>query len=280
MKKSFRLLVCCVLLSCMLFSMIGVSHAATISIILDPGTQRSITIPPEGATIRVKLNPSASVVRATVSTSISWLSARVQSDYILITVPANSSTSKRTGVINFYQSGQSYSLRIIQEAFTISASSLTFRAEGDTRSITASHDCEVLGTVPSWLHITKSGKVFTIKADANKTAAAKTCTLTFSYKNGAFKRTVTCTSQKGSAIGIPAEIVISSGGGNLSLNPSGKIIRVQIPPKVDWLRVLKIGDIIIIRVDPNTTGQTRSAVITFIFSDGKTLACKIVQKPN
>lgn len=271
------------LLICMLFTMIGVSEAAT-AIKLSPlGSPTKKTVNPKsGHEFTVSFSKGINGVTLD-TTPPSWISAKKSgSNYIVKVTQANTTSSARVGSVVWKQTvgGQTYryELKITQDAFHVKDSNGTFvstvkyKVGGESKTLTANYACSLEGTLPSWLKKSQSGNNYTFKADPNPNGSERSCTLTFTYTISStlkVSRAVTFKQSANSLINVPGnktfpntkntfDFTVTTGYGTVNASSTN----------TKWLHVTrKSGNTFTVTVDANTTDWERGANITLKIGD-------------
>ena len=247
-------------------------------------SNKSLSFPKEGGSKEVVFTSGASKENIELTSSQSWISAKLSSDgKIIINVTKNEEgertgnvevkaystlfgirTSSTTGVI-YVRQATSYASHM-----TVSAEDESFTHKGGSRTITVTTDgfWKISKGTKEWGHISINGNTITLSIEENSSAATRTDY--FVIKSGSKEQRINISQE-----GKPATR-LSVSTENVSFSHSGGKREIRVYTDGEW----KIGvgtlswahtsisdDTITIRVDENDSGYEQTDFFTVVAGD-------------
>lgn len=215
--------------------------------ITNPAPAPSITINPSSKSVGSGAGSFTVSVSANVSWSVTsnapWMyvspSGLSGSGTVTVTYQANPNTTSRQGTVNFYGSGVTKTLTVSQSGaavsyyLTVSPATLNFTNASGGQNCTVTTNLSTFGVSDNqtWITTSVTGNVITISCTAN-TDAARSGTVTVSGSGvssqyvtvnqaGVSQSSLTCGTQTGTYLGVPAYSCYNCPGG--IYNSSGSV---------------------------------------------------------
>lgn len=234
----------------------------------------------------------------TASSSVSWLTVSPSSGSgnatIKLTASDNKSANSRTGYVTVKKTSNSAAKTIAVaqrgRSLSISAESLSYIASGETQTVivttdATSSDIVATSSSTSWLTVTRSGNLLSIKATANSATSSRTGTITVSLNGvSGLSKTINVT-QTGTSYSLTADpsiVNFSSASDIQSISvQSNESWTVTKTSGADWLSLSRTtgnGNLpFTISVTSNTGSQRQATVTVTGKTSGKTATISVTQ---
>lgn len=223
------------------------------------------TVSPGAKSTSYTISVTSSYGSWTATSNVSWASTVRTGNTFIVYINANTAASSRTGTVTVNAGGTKKNVTINQAAnvVTLSSSSGSFAAGGASKSITAT---ATTGTITascnySWVTTSVSGSTVTIKAAANLTGAARSCSVTVRAGGGAYKTYIV--SQAAHSLTLGASTVSPTPEYlSYTIDVTSSYGSWTVTANNDWLSTVRTGNTFIVYVSENNTGSKRTGTVT------------------
>ena len=150
-----------------------------------------------------------------------------------------------------------------QSYFKITPETVSFGSDGGTKTfeVTSSNSWSISVNTASWGHLTRNGNTLVLKVDANNGTSSRTDY--FNISSGSKTLRVDISQSKGDSFSVSSQnLNFPSSGGSQTLTITSTGAWNIGTSTYDWGHLTKNGNLLIVRIDPNTTVSSRTDYFT------------------